>query len=188
MVQKKQEIPWASEELWTQVVLSMSKTISALGSEATNLKSMAKQIVLAYAEIDSTLEWACLTSCPTCADVCCGRATVWYDLKDLLTIFLSTEMLPNNQIYRRPDTSCCNLTPSGCRLQRYERPFICTWYICPDQKVVIEGLPDCTDKTSLFRALDEIKQPAMSWSGNMSKPPAADPSPSFDVTEKIQQI
>ena len=151
------------EEAWNQVVLSISKTISALSahsefqSETANLRALAQQIVQRYAEIETVLERACHTSCPTCTDVCCSRATVWYDLKDLLTIYLSTGALPLRQIYRRPDHSCCNLTSSGCRLIRAERPFICTWYICPDQNKVLEDLPGGNEGLDVFRALDEIK-------------------------------
>ena len=121
MINKNTMIPWMGKDAWDQVVLSISKTISALSahselqSETASLRALAQQIVQRYADIETVLERACLTSCPTCADVCCSRATVWYDLKDLLTIYLSTGALPLKQIYRRPDHSCCNLTPSGCR-------------------------------------------------------------------------
>lgn len=163
MAQKKPVIPWESDKAWAQVVMSMSKTISALsahpdgGSETAKIRRLSKQIVQAYADIEPILQRVCLASCPTCVDVCCRRATVWYDLKDLLIIFLNTGGFPDKQIYRRPDDSCCNLTPSGCGLKRTERPFICTWYICPDQKNVIEGLRDCAEGSALFRAIDEIK-------------------------------
>ncbi len=160
MAPKKLAIPWACEEDWTQIVLSLSKVISAhsaLESETAKIRTLSQQIVQTYADIEPILERVCLASCPTCTDVCCRRATVWYDLKDLLTIFLNTGRFPDKQIYRRADNSCCNLTPSGCGLKRSDRPFICTWYICPDQKNVIEGLPDCAEGSALFRAIDEIK-------------------------------
>ena len=158
MVNKKTTIPWQSEEAWIQVVLSIGKTIAALstqGAEITRIRTLAQQIAQGYAELETILEEVCLKSCPTCVDVCCSRATVWYDLKDLLLIYLNTGTLPDRQIYKQPDHSCCNLTPSGCRLLRSERPFICTWYICPDQKNVIEGLPDSEEKLALFRTIDK---------------------------------
>lgn len=128
-----------------------------MGSETATIRTISQQIVQTYADIETVLERVCLTSCPTCADVCCSRATVWYDMKDLLVIYLNTGAFPDRQIYRRPDHSCCNLTPSGCRLIRSDRPFICTWYICPDQNKVLEGLSDSDEKPAVFRAINEIK-------------------------------
>jgi hypothetical protein len=160
MINKKTTIPWESEEDWAQVALSISKTISALspqGAELGSIMTLAQQIVQGYAELETVLEEVCSTSCPACQDVCCSRATVWYDLKDLLLVYLNTGTLPERQIYKLPGHSCCNLTPSGCRLLRSGRPFICTWYICPDQKNVIEGFPDSEAKLALFRTIDRLK-------------------------------
>jgi hypothetical protein len=159
MVSKKTTIPWESEGAWAQVELSISKTISALspqGAEIANVKTLAQKIVQGYAELETVLERVCLTSCPTCLDVCCSRATVWYDLKDLLLVYLNCGTLPDRQIFKLPDHSCCHLTPSGCRLQRSDRPFICTWYICPAQKNIIEGFPN-SEGRHLFRTIDKLK-------------------------------
>jgi len=105
------------------------------------LRMLAKQIVQGYHDIEPVLNRACAITCPSCAEVCCMRATVWYDLKDLLVLYLAQGRFPKRQIYRNADNSCCNLTHSGCRLPRLERPFICTWYICPEQKQALAGLP-----------------------------------------------
>lgn len=154
-------IPWQSEEAWSQVVLSIGETISALsaqGPELTNIRTLTRQIAQGYKELETVLERICAISCPICLDVCCSRATVWYDLKDLLLIYLNTGTLPDRQIYKQPDHSCCNLTPSGCRLHRSDRPFICTWYICPDQKKVLDGILDNENRLALFPTIDKIKR------------------------------
>lgn len=158
MVQKKIAIPWADKDVWGQVVLSMTRTISALDSELAPVGILSKNIVQLYADIEPLLERVCLSSCSTCSDVCCRRATVWYDMKDLLTIYLTTGAFPEKQIYRRADKSCCKLTASGCRLTRSARPFICTWYICPDQKEVVDTLSDGVAGSALFRVIDELKK------------------------------
>ena len=160
MLNNKTMIPWESEDAWSQAILSISKTISALaekGSEITRIRTLAEHVVEDYAKLETVLDRICSTSCSTCVDVCCSKATVWYDLKDLLIVYLNTGTLPEGQIYKRPDYSCCNLTPSGCRLMRSDRPFICTWYICPDQKSIIAGLPHSAERTALFRTIDKIK-------------------------------
>ena len=164
MVYKKPTIPWASEDTWGQAVLSISKIISvmsansSLRAEAAAMQALVQQIVQRYAEIETVLDRVCIASCPTCTDVCCSRATVWYDLKDLLVIYLKTGALPKTQIYRLPDNSCCNLTPSGCRLPRSDRPFICTWYICPDQNKVLKELSGGDEGIDIFRAINAVKK------------------------------
>jgi hypothetical protein len=163
MIQKKQTIPWASEDAWAQVSLSISKTITAFSArpavrvETARIRGLSQEIIQAYEDIEPIMERLCLASCPTCVDACCRRATVWYDLKDLLTIYLTTGTFPDSQICRRADNSCCNLTQSGCRLKRSSRPFICTWYICPDQKDAVKKLHNWAGESVLFSVIDEIK-------------------------------
>ncbi len=160
MPNKKTLIPWESEDAWPQVVLSISKSISAIseeGSEIARIRMLVEQVVQDYAKLETILERICSKSCSSCVDVCCSKATVWYDLKDLLVIYFNRGALPDKQIYKRPGSTCCNLTPSGCRLIRSDRPFICTWYICPDQKSIIAGFPNSTEQVALYHAIDKIK-------------------------------
>jgi hypothetical protein len=158
MVHKNLTTPWVSEEDWAQVVFSVSKAIEAIGVKADTMRTISQQIVKAYADIATVLDTVCLTSCPACSEVCCARATVWYDLKDLLTIYLNTDAFPAKQICRLPDHSCCNLTPSGCRLIRSDRPFICTWYICPDQKIVFDEHLNNGEGLGVLRVINDIKK------------------------------
>lgn len=157
MVHKKTAIPWTSEEDWAHVVFSMSKAIAAMGSKADAIRTLSQQIVQGYADIEMVLDRVCLTSCSTCTDVCCARATVWYDLKDLLTIYLDTGAFPDKQINRRPDQSCSNLSPLGCRLIRSGRPFICTWYICPVQKSVFDKVIENDKELAVIGVINGIK-------------------------------
>ncbi|MDX2446435.1 MAG: hypothetical protein QNK29_04460 [Desulfobacterales bacterium] len=164
MTDKKTTIPWADEEVWFQAVLSITKTISVISAdfslrlEVEAMQALVQHIVDGYAEIETVLERVCIASCTTCTDVCCTRATVWYDVKDLLVIYLNTGALPKAQIYRRSDHSCCNLTPSGCRLPRSERPFICTWYICPEQNTLLKEYFGGDDGIDIFHCINGIKK------------------------------
>lgn len=164
MIDRKTTIPWADEDVWFQAVLSMSKTISVISTdlslrlEVEAMRTLAQHIVGGYAELETLLERVCFASCNTCTDVCCARATVWYDMKDLLVMYLNTGTLPKTQIYRRPDGSCCNLTPSGCRLPRSERPFICTWYICPEQITLLKEYFGGDDEPDIFDIINGIKK------------------------------
>jgi hypothetical protein len=156
MEQKKTAIPWLSEEDWGKVGLSIAGTAQAMGSEAAYLRTLARQIIQSYAEIETVLERLCLRSCPCCTEVCCTRATVWYDFRDLLVIYFSTGALPDRQIYRKDDCTCCKLTSLGCSVNRAFRPFLCTWYICPGQKQILHRLAD-KQETTLSGVINEIK-------------------------------
>ncbi|MCP3889550.1 MAG: hypothetical protein GY702_11865 [Desulfobulbaceae bacterium] len=150
-----QQIPWIHGYDWLQVTSSIVRTVSIMGAEVQTLKGLALDISLEYQGIDSQMEELCKKSCISCTDICCVRATVWYDLKDLLVIYLSTGGLPGRQIYRDEAKACCHLTASGCRLPRSERPFICTWYICAEQKKLLS--PSSVPGPSLSGEIEKIK-------------------------------
>lgn len=156
-------IPWTSEKDWTQAVFSIRNNISVLSAKSAGnpdiaaIWSLAEQINKVYTVIDRSLEGICHTTCPQCVNVCCVRATVWYDMKDLVFIYLNTGSFPEKQITRQPDKTCCNLTLSGCRLKRSARPFICTWYICPEQNNALQQLPDSNAGSTVLHAILQIK-------------------------------
>jgi len=157
MEQKKSGIPWTSEEDWAEMRLSIAGTALAMGPEAASLQALSSRIVQKYKEIDMVLERVCLQSCPSCIEVCCTRATVWYDVRDLLVIYFATGILPTRQICRRDDHSCCNLTATGCSLERVARPFLCTWYICPAQKILLGEFSGGESKNMVSSVINEIK-------------------------------
>ncbi len=127
-------IPWVHGYDWEQMTQSIIKSASFHKERFGNLQILAGEITEIYKNIDNDIEKVSQATCPSCSDVCCMRATVWYDRKDLLFIYYSTGELPLEQIYRRDDGSCCHLSSHGCSLNRSSRPFICTWYICPTLK------------------------------------------------------
>jgi len=122
------------------------------------VNAFAQHIARRYKDIEGALNNICLRSCTNCNDLCCTRATVWYDLKDLLFIYLNTGAFPTQQIFRKPDGACCNLTPSGCKVVRSDRPFICTWYICATQKQIIEAGKSTGSNTDVQSIIKEIKR------------------------------
>ncbi len=90
-------------------------------------------------EISALIEDLASRTCPVCDDICCNRATVWFDFRDLLFIYLNFGRFPACQITRALNGACSCLSPTGCTLERLHRPFLCTWYCCPDQIRVMEG-------------------------------------------------
>ncbi|MCD4677232.1 MAG: hypothetical protein K8S18_14745 [Desulfobacula sp.] len=131
-------IPWCSAEEWNQVVMSI-KTIDMRNRDRLqNIYEMAAKIRQKFDEISEPIETLCSLTCVDCEDICCVRATIWFDLKDLLFIYFGLNRFPEAQIVKKKDgnreKACCYFSEKGCTLERVERPFICTWYFCPAQK------------------------------------------------------
>ncbi len=132
------DIPWKMAEDWNQVLLSF-KAIENKGKDrVTELFSIAKKIQKNFKIISEPIENLCACTCVNCEDICCLRATIWFDFKDLLYIYFATGKFPESQIkkniLKNQTRTCCCLTKKGCILSRTERPFVCTWYFCPTQK------------------------------------------------------
>lgn len=136
------QIPWIHGYDWVQVSTSIAKTIAAMDDgQIKPLKKIVEQIGLEYDSINDELELVCKKTCVSCLEVCCMHATVWYDLRDLIYLYLDKQTLPQHQIQRLGNGPCCELTSKGCMIDRSRRPFICTWYICSSQKEVVSQFP-----------------------------------------------
>ncbi len=97
----------------------------------------------------------CRETCPDCINTCCRRAWVWADFKDLLFLHLDGIPVPHRQLLGREVDHCRYESPVGCRLDRLQRPFVCTWYLCPAQTRLLDHQP--AEKRNLSRVLEQIK-------------------------------
>jgi hypothetical protein len=68
--------------------------------------------------------------CPLCKKVCCINKHGDYDNNDLVFIVSMGIEVPPSLPERRETDPCRFLKDSGCMLQRWRRPFRCTWYFC----------------------------------------------------------
>ena len=98
-------------------------------------------------------------TCPTCAAPCCNRAWVFFDRADLLFLHLRGLDVPGGQTFGPAGRACRFLTDRGCRLARVNRPWLCNWYICPDQialmteqaPIALAALESARRRVSLLR-------------------------------------
>lgn len=151
-------IPWQGANVWSEVLLSVRHICESLGERKAHIRAIAQQIRLGYLALDGEMEKLCDETCANCREICCLQATVWYDLRDMLFLQLSSGTLPLQQISRKPDRSCANLGPEGCRVPRSERPFICTWYICRNQKEVLSVLSDGEPAGNIHARIVEMQE------------------------------
>lgn len=131
--------PWKSPEDWSQAICSLEHVGLRQWQKLQLAQKLADRIENKLCAIDGDLERLCVATCPSCVDICCKKATVWYDFIDLLYLYLNSARPPVGQISKKSDLTCSHLTPTGCELDRSVRPFICTWYICPDQRNICSG-------------------------------------------------
>lgn len=148
---KTMTVPWIHGYNWSEATLSITTTIAAIDGELNSFKEIAQQICGEYLTIDNDLDRIAEKTCTSCRNVCCTHATVWYDLRDLLYLYLCNGTLPEQQIYRQEDGSCSHLNATGCNMSRTQRPFICTWYICASQKESVRQNP------IILRKIEKIK-------------------------------
>lgn len=153
-------IPWCSGEEWDQVILSIKRVDRLYEGKLDRVYDTAIKIRQKFEELSVPLEEICSHTCMYCEDICCVRATIWYDLKDLLYIYFGLNTFPKSQIIKKLkgnwQWSCCYFFEKGCMLSRIERPFVCTWYFCPVQKKYLV-LHHHKTKKSVDKILMDIK-------------------------------
>lgn len=133
-------IPWQQAREFEEVAIFFH-TIDRVHAMALGpVSGLAREIRDRLDSLSCHIDRLCALTCPHCRDICCRRATIWYDFKDLVYLYFSGDGLPERQIIKVGGeegnaSACLHLTDRGCRLPRNERPFVCTWYLCPDQKL-----------------------------------------------------
>lgn len=137
------EIPWTSAAAWQECRLSLQKTIAASRADLQDALALAERIAHRYALVGDLFEAITEHTCAVCPNPCCLDARVWLDFKDLLLLHLNGHPLPPAQLRQGWRDPCRYLTAHGCTLPRAARPWVCTWYICPDQRRVLKrDIPD----------------------------------------------
>jgi hypothetical protein len=122
--------PWSTQGSWQEANDALGLTIKRYQDQMGELKALARRIIERIEGLDALLNDICSKACPSCRDSCCRRARVWFDFKDLLIMHLGGNIILPGQLRGPHDSSCRYLSHTGCLLQRPQRPYVCTWYIC----------------------------------------------------------
>jgi hypothetical protein len=163
MSKKDHMIPWCTSEDWQAVTRFFHAMSLDLNPALVQIQTLAGQIRQAFEALSDPMDALCNVTCMDCEDICCKRATIWYDFKDLIYFNFTFGRLPEAQIKKVTDKTgsphCTHFTETGCCLSRLERPFVCTWYLCPAQKQVISShelnsghiIPETVDNLKILR-------------------------------------
>ena len=149
-------VPWNTPALWQAANAALSASLQRNWLSMTDLIREAHTIRRHYEALFPIMDNLCHRTCPACTENCCRRAWVWADFKDLLFMHLADIAVPPQQLLRNQGDRCRYAGSAGCQLDRLQRPFICTWYLCPAQSQRLDRQP--TAKRKLACILDQIKK------------------------------
>jgi len=133
------DIQWDTFQTWREVHASLDHLLQIDPCSKSNVLFLAESIEAQINSLEPVLSELCTQTCPQCFHPCCEKATVRYDLRDLVYLHLLHKGLPLYQPKPEPGLPCYMLGKNGCTLPRYMRPFICTWYLCPQQMELIRS-------------------------------------------------
>ncbi|XPS89954.1 hypothetical protein Dvar_79730 [Desulfosarcina variabilis str. Montpellier] len=148
-------IPWDTKTLWREANASLNQSVCHHRHRLCDSLRSADRLCVHLLSVFPIMDDLCQHTCLDCADICCRHAWVWADFKDLLFLHLAGIPAPDQQLVGRRGDHCRYASPHGCRLDRLQRPFVCTWYICPAQTRLLNKQP--AEQARLSAALEQIK-------------------------------
>ena len=148
-------VPWSQPGTWHEANAALMHLMRHNHLALDVCRMLANRLKADLTAIFPLMERLCRQTCTSCADICCRRAWVWIDFRDLLFLHLAEVAVPGRQLLGATGKPCRYIAAGGCRLARIQRPFVCTWYLCPAQTRFLDRRPD--EKRWLFDAVRRIK-------------------------------
>ena len=149
--------PWRKPDEWQEVHKTLTQSIGDKRKELARARILAQEIRRQLDTVAQQMDSLCLQTCWFCPDICCLKARVWADFKDLTFWHLSGQAIPLHQTISGLNQVCRYLGSRGCTLPRLSRPFVCTWYVCPTQVSRLQTDPEYDRWISLRDTLQSIK-------------------------------
>jgi len=92
--------------------------------------AIAKRFMQLLIDASPLIEEYTAAVCPACTEVCCRQKHGLYREQDRLYLRSLGETVPARDPARPLDGPCEAMGQHGCTLQRWKRPFKCTWFFC----------------------------------------------------------
>jgi hypothetical protein len=116
-------------------------------------KELADDLKQAYDIVSPFIEKHTAIVCPLCEKVCCIDKHGRYDEDDLIFIRAIGTGIPDEAQDRKKTDPCRFLNKKGCSLERWKRPYRCTFFFCNPLLKSLEN-----DNAKLYRTFREYFQ------------------------------
>ncbi|MEZ4528786.1 MAG: hypothetical protein R2941_22975 [Desulfobacterales bacterium] len=151
------ELPWGTPGQWGEINETIAHMIHLYRDELAEAIILAQDAEKLLESVFPLMEELCAASCPSCREPCCRVARLWFNFQDLLFLHLSGNSIAEGQPHKEIHLHCRYLDRSGCTLPRMERPWICTWYLCPPQTSLLRKKGKSV-KNRVEQIFSEIKE------------------------------
>jgi len=123
------------------------KTKNRKNSTVSDRKELARELKEAFNAVSPFIEKHTAIVCPECEKVCCADKHGRHDSNDLLFLHSLGADVPESHHERNEDNSCRFIGETGCCLERWMRPYRCTFFFCDPLLKSLES-----DNAKLYRA------------------------------------
>ncbi|MBL7032140.1 MAG: hypothetical protein ISR97_03040 [Nitrospira sp.] len=110
-------------------------------------KQLADDLRDAYKMVSPFIEKHTAIVCPDCESVCCKDKHGRYDDNDLIYLGALEVDIPVDMPGLKDAGPCRNMTGIGCSLDRWMRPYRCTFFFC---NALLKSIEE--DDSKLYRA------------------------------------
>ena len=110
-------------------------------------KKLAEELREAFDMVSPFMEKHTAIVCPDCESVCCKDKHGRYDENDLVFLRALDVDIPSDTSEREETDGCRYMTEKGCSLERWMRPYRCTFFFCD---ALLKSLEE--DNSKLYRA------------------------------------
>ncbi|MEF8943103.1 MAG: hypothetical protein V5B78_09970 [Desulfohalobiaceae bacterium] len=149
---------WLDPYVWREANLSLYLALQALsGANLERARHRARSMEALLEFSIPVMEELCEKTCPACPDPCCARAQARFHVAELLFLHLAEQPVPLAQTGPVDRAGCRYLGNQGCLLPHLSRPWICRWYLCPEQKRLVQHFPE-SGQRRFELALERIRK------------------------------
>ena len=146
--------PWHSRARWREINAAFQYLGRRHDARLGHCRRLAARLAARLTALFPLMDDLCRATCFDCRAPCCRSALVWFDFKDLLFLHLAGLTVPVSQPLYPDRRTCRFLTSRGCRLPRLNRPWLCTWYLCPPQAAMLRARRVCPhEETARIKSL-----------------------------------
>ena len=137
----------------------IEQVFSRHGDRLSPVRYHARNFASLIQEADPFIQESTGKVCPKCEHVCCINKHSYHTHFDVLYLRALGETVPSHMKGIADSKPCQFLSPGGCRLGRFLRPYRCTWYFCTPLLEHIRNTParryrafiSCLEQISLER-------------------------------------